>query len=158
MASGRRNTLKTELTRTLVSRTEVKVRFNEVDSLGIAWHGHYVRYFEDGREAFGDEYGLGYLDVYRNGLATPIVKLNCDYKRPLVYGDFIVIETTFIDSPAARIHFRYKIYKLGQPEVIAEGETTQVFLDVESRTLLLNNPPFYEDWKQRVFPTQAVGY
>ncbi|RZK36097.1 MAG: acyl-CoA thioesterase [Hymenobacter sp.] len=155
MASGRRNTLKNELARTLVSRTEVKVRFNEVDSLGIAWHGHYVRYFEDGREAFGDEYGLGYLDVYRSGLATPIVKLNCDYKRPLVYGDSIVIETTFIDSPAARIHFSYKIFKLGQPELIAEGETTQVFLDVASRALLLNNPPFFEDWKQRVFPASS---
>ena len=138
--------------RTLVARTEVQVRFSEVDSLGIAWHGHYVRYFEDGREAFGAAHGLGYLDVYRAGLVTPIVKLSCDYKRPLTYGDSVLIETTFTDSPAARIHFSYKIFKLGQPELVAEGETTQVFLDLDARTLLLNTPPFFEDWKQRMLP------
>jgi acyl-CoA thioester hydrolase len=152
MASGKRSLVRAEPTRTLVSRTEVPVRFNEVDSLGIAWHGHYVRYFEDGREAFGAEHGLGYLDVYRHGLVTPIVKLSCDYKRPLAYGDSILIETTFTDSPAARIHFSYKLYHLGRQELVAEGQTTQVFLELESRTLLLNTPPFFEDWKQRVLP------
>jgi len=152
MANGKRGLPKPEAFRTLVSRTETKVRFNEVDSLGIAWHGHYVRYFEDGREAFGDEFGLGYLDVYRNGLVTPIVRLSCDYKRPLVYGDSVLIETTFVDNPAARIHFSYKVYHLGRHELVAEGATTQVFLESESRTLLLNTPPFFEDWKQRMLP------
>lgn len=141
--------------RTLVSRTEVQVRFNEVDSLGIAWHGHYVRYFEDGREAFGAEHGLGYLDVYQNGLVTPIVNLNCNYKRPLTYGDSIVIETTFTDNPAARIHFSYKIYQSSRMELVAEGSTTQVFLELHSRTLLLNNPPFFDDWKKRVLPATS---
>lgn len=157
MASGRRGLPKAELARTLVSRTEVKVRFNEVDSLGIAWHGHYVRYFEDGREAFGAEHGLGYLDVYRAGLVTPIVKLSCDYKRPLAYGDSILIETTFVDSPAARIHFTYKLYQLGRHELVAEGETTQVFLDLATRTLLLNVPSFFEDWKQRMLPAPPIA-
>jgi len=130
----------------------VKVRFNEVDSLGIAWHGHYVKYFEDGREAFGAEHGLGYLDVYQNGLVTPIVSLTCNYKKPLNYGDSIVIETTYVDSPAAKIHFTYKIYQASRGELIAEGSTTQVFLDAESRLLLLNPPPFFENWKKRVLP------
>ncbi|RYY16709.1 MAG: acyl-CoA thioesterase [Cytophagaceae bacterium] len=138
--------------RTLVARTEVPVRFNEVDSLGIAWHGHYVRYFEDGREAFGAAHGLGYLDVYRAGLVTPIVQLTCDYKRPLAYGDSVRIETTFVDSPAARIHFTYRLYHAGSGELVAEGETTQVFLALDSRALLLNVPPFFEDWKQRRLP------
>lgn len=136
----------------LTTRTEVKIRFNEVDSLGIAWHGHYVRYFEDGREAFGAEHGLGYLDVYENGLVTPIVQLTCDYKRPLTYGDSILIETTYVDNLAARIHFDYKIYQLERRELVATGSTTQVFLDRHSRELLLSMPSFFEDWKQRALP------
>jgi acyl-CoA thioester hydrolase len=140
---------------TLVSHTTAKVRFNEVDSLGIAWHGHYVKYFEDGREAFGAEHGLGYLDVYHNGLVTPIVNLSCNYKRPLSYGDSILIETTFVDNPAARIHFSYKIYQLSRHELVAEGSTTQVFLDSQSRTLLLNTPAFFEEWKARVLTARS---
>ncbi len=44
---------------TLKSRIEVRVRFSEVDSLKMVWHGSYVKYMEDGREAFGREFGLG---------------------------------------------------------------------------------------------------
>jgi acyl-CoA thioester hydrolase len=52
--------------------TEIAVRFNEADPLGIVWHGHYVRYFEDGREAFGQAFGLSYLDIYKQGFTVPI--------------------------------------------------------------------------------------
>ncbi|HBK70039.1 MAG TPA: 4-hydroxybenzoyl-CoA thioesterase, partial [Flavobacteriaceae bacterium] len=26
--------------------SEIRVRFNETDPLGIVWHGHYITYFE----------------------------------------------------------------------------------------------------------------
>lgn len=48
----------------LTERFEQRVRFDEVDSLGIVWHGHYVKYLEDGREAWGRKYGLTYLGMY----------------------------------------------------------------------------------------------
>ena len=49
----------------LESESTFKVRFSEVDSMKIVWHGNYVHYFEDGREAFGKKYeGLSYLDMY----------------------------------------------------------------------------------------------
>ncbi len=31
----------------LVGKTSLRVRFSEVDSMQIVWHGEYVRYFED---------------------------------------------------------------------------------------------------------------
>ena len=61
----------------LVCKTEVLVRFNEADPLGIVWHGHYIRYFEDGREDFGKQFGIGYLDFYKNGLVIPVVNVDC---------------------------------------------------------------------------------
>ena len=67
----------------LQSFTEFKVKFNEVDALGIVWHGHYIRFFEDGREAFGEKHGLAYMDIYRNGFLAPVVNLHCDYKKSL---------------------------------------------------------------------------
>ena len=125
---------------------EVPVRFSEVDSLHIVWHGHYVRYFEDAREAFGRTYDLHYLDVYRKGFITPIVKLVCDYKKPLMYGDTAIVRITYIDTEAAKIMFRYEILKKGSSDVIATGETIQVFLDNE-KNLLLTVPEFFEEWK-----------
>ena len=49
----------------LTNRTTFRVRFSEIDSMQIVWHGEYVRYFEDGREAFGKQYGLDYMSIYR---------------------------------------------------------------------------------------------
>lgn len=40
----------TQHTPALTNRTTFKVRFSEIDSMQIVWHGEYVRYFEDGRK------------------------------------------------------------------------------------------------------------
>lgn len=126
--------------------TEVEVKFSEVDSLHIVWHGHYVRYFEDAREGFGKKYGLHYLEVYQKGFVMPIVKLNCDYKRPLVYGDTALVKITYIETEAAKVIFQYEIKKKDTQELIATGETIQVFLDT-NRNLCITVPDFLADWK-----------
>ena len=131
----------------LTNRTEVSVRFSEVDALGIVWHGHYLKFFEDGREAFGKQYKLGYLDIYKENLATPLVNINVDYKKTVKYGDSVIIETTFINSAAAKIIFHYKIYRASDNELVAKGESTQVFITLEHE-LFITLPPFFENWKR----------
>jgi acyl-CoA thioester hydrolase len=133
----------------LKSRTEIRVRFNEADPLGIVWHGHYIRYFEDGREDFGTTHGLGYLDVFKQGFVIPIVHVQCDFKRSLRYGDSVVIETHFIPCEAAKMKFTYRLFKASSNELVATGSSVQVFLEKESSTLQLTNPPFFEDWKKK---------
>ncbi len=130
-------------------QTEVTVRFNEADPLGIVWHGHYVRYFEDGREAFGKHYGISYLDVYREGFAVPIVSVHCDYKKPLRYGESVIVEVTYVDTPAAKLYFEYRMIEAATKELVATGSTTQVFVDVKTFQLHLTVPDFLEAWKQK---------
>lgn len=132
----------------LTVNTEVAVRFNEADPLGIVWHGHYVRYFEDGREAFGKKYGCGYLDFYRNGFIVPIVKIDCDYKKSLRYGDNVIIETTYLPLVAAKLHFTYRLFDAKTNELVAKGSTMQVFLDLENNSLQLATPVFFQQWKR----------
>lgn len=127
---------------------EIRVRFNETDPLGIVWHGHYITYFEDGREAFGRYHGISYLDVFDSGFSTPIVKSICEHKLSLRYGDVVRIKTTIVDTPAAKMIFRYKIFDTNN-EIACTGETIQVFLDKEGE-LMLTIPPFYEEWKRKV--------
>lgn len=133
----------------LTNRTEVLVRFNEADPLGIVWHGHYIRYFEDGREAFGKDHGLGYLDVYKQGFVTPIVSVKCDYKKSLRFGDRVIVETIYVPCEAAKINFNFRLYNADTGDLVAVGSSVQVFLDKEGSILQLNNPPFFEQWKQQ---------
>jgi acyl-CoA thioester hydrolase len=135
--------MKTEL----ICRTEIQVRFNEADPLGIVWHGHYIRYFEDGREAFGLMHGLDYLKVYKLGFIIPVVSVQCDFKRSLRYGDRVIVETKFVPSDAAKLKFNYCLFKAATGELVATGSSVQVFLDKENSVLQLANPPFFENWK-----------
>ena len=41
------------MARKLTASRPFEVRFSEVDSMNIVWHGSYPLYFEDAREAFG---------------------------------------------------------------------------------------------------------
>lgn len=125
------------------------VKFSEADPLGIVWHGHFIRYFEDGREAFGAAYGLRYLDLFRNDIVVPVVHIECDYRRILRYGHSIRLETTFLDTPAAKLLFNYTITDLATQEHIASGNSVQVFLNRNSLELMLNLPPFMEEWKNK---------
>jgi len=132
----------------LKDRKEIIVRFSEVDSMRIVWHGNYLKYFEDGRESFGLKYSLGYLDVYRHHVMIPIVRVNCDYKRPLEYGDIAIVETRFMPSEAAKIVFEYTIYRKRDNEIVATGSSIQVFLTPEGE-LLLTSPEFFTGWRKK---------
>lgn len=133
----------------LSHQTEVIVRFNEADPLGIVWHGHYLRYFEDGREAFGKLHGISYLDCYRHGLAVPIVSVHCDYSKPLRYGDTVLVHTTYIDTASAKLMFEYKIFEAKENTVVAKGSSIQVFVDAKTFELQLSLPSFFEEWKKK---------
>jgi acyl-CoA thioester hydrolase len=133
----------------LVNTTTFRVRFSEVDTLRIVWHGNYLKYFEDGRDAWGAQYGLDFVQVYeQHGLLAPLVSTDLKFKYPLRYGDVGLIETTFIDSVAAKAIFRYRIYDEHRTQLKVEGETVQVFTD-KDYNLQLYTPPFLEEWKAK---------
>lgn len=133
----------------LTNRTEIQVRFNEIDALQIVWHGEYVKYIEDGREAFGNQFEISYMDIRKAGFAAPIVKLDMDYKLSLTFNEQAIIETRYIPCEAAKIQFDYTIFRKKDLAVVAEASTTQVFTHLETGTLELNNPDFYSIWKEK---------
>jgi acyl-CoA thioester hydrolase len=133
----------------LFNQTEIPVRFNEADPLGVVWHGHYLRYFEDGREAFGKQFGLSYMDFYQHGLAVPVVSAHCDYKKPLRYGDVMIVKTTFEPLASAKLQFRYEIFEVKTEIILTTGFTTQVFVEAKTFELHLTIPAFFENWRKK---------
>ena len=132
----------------LINKSESRIRFNEVDSMGVLWHGNYIKLFEDGRESWGLEHGLHYLEVYRNKVFTPIVHTSINHKGMLKYGDTAIIETEFVDSPAAKIIYEYRIYNKSNNQLVATGKTIQVFTSLKQE-LILNSPEFFNEWKKQ---------
>jgi acyl-CoA thioester hydrolase len=130
-------------------RLEVKsrVRFEEVDSVGIVWHGRYSTYFEDARTALGDKYGVGYMDFLRNETLVPIKRLHIDYSIPLLYKDEMAIEAMMHWSEAARINYEF-IIRNNEGQVTTTGYTIQMMLDPQKKIRMIP-PPFYREFLQR---------
>lgn len=133
----------------LIIEKEIKVRFSEVDSMGVVWHGAYSKYFEDAREAFGDQFGLSYLFVFDNGYFTPLVSLEFKYKSLIRYGDAIKIIGKYIPTEAAKIIFEYEIINLTTQQIATTGKSIQAFLDLNYQ-LVLYPPSFYIQWKNKI--------
>lgn len=114
----------------------------------IVWHGNYVKYFEDGREAFGKQYEVGYMQIYDWGYMVPLVHIECNFKKFLKYEDSVIIETEYIPTEAAKIIFDFRLYRKSDNELVCDGRSIQVFLG-KNAELLLYLPEFYSDWKRK---------
>ena len=131
----------------LKAEKRIKIRFSEVDSMNIVWHGSYSLYFEDAREEFGKKYKLDYLYMFEKGFYAPLVELHFNFKRPLTYKDEAIIEISFRNNDSAKLIFDYTIFSDDKKEIIATGYSVQVFLD-RNYNLEWNTPDFIIEWKK----------
>lgn len=113
----------------------------------IVWHGNYALYFEDAREIFGAKYHLEYMHMFEMGFYAPLVDLRFRYKKAIKYEDKIKVIIKFHDTDAAKIMFDYEILNRETGELMATGQSTQVFLDL-NYNMVLEVPAFFIEWKK----------
>jgi acyl-CoA thioester hydrolase len=133
------------------------IRFSEVDSMNVVWHGSYMLYFEDARELFGEQYDLSYMGYVRHGYYAPMVEMNIQWKKPILYGMRPRIDIIYRPTVAAKVVFDYEIHDTADESLIATAHSVQVFMDLNYQ-LVLYSPKFYEEWQQRwkVFETLTI--
>jgi len=120
--------------------TMIQVRFYEVDAYGVVWHGHYVGWFEVGRNDLTERFHIGPLQLKEKNLLAPVVELNCEYKFPATYGESLIIQTTMERTEVAKLIFHYRVLSQGNGKVLATGSTTHVLTDLNGN-LLYRVPP-----------------
>lgn len=124
------------------------IRFSEVDSMNVVWHGSYALYLEDAREAFGAVYGLDYMTYFHHSCYAPIVEETIRYHKPLVYGMRPRIDITYKPTEAAKVIFDYEIRDTATDDLIATGHSVQAFIDTDYK-LILYSPDFYRQWQEK---------
>ena len=132
----------------LKASKEIEIRFSEVDSMGVVWHGSYPLYFEDAREEWGRIFGFGYMDMVEHDFYAPLVDLQFHYKRPILYGMRPRVDIIYRPTEAAKIIYDYEIYDTRDESLLTTGHSIQVFMD-KTYKLLWENPPFFEQWKKK---------
>ena len=119
--------------------TSINVRFNEVDSYRVAWHGHYVAWMEVGRAGLARTFGLDADQLVSLGYLAPVVHLELKYRKPARYGQELHIRTTARRTEAATMEFVCRILDT-DGSLCASGRTVHVLTDLND-TLQYRLPP-----------------
>jgi len=107
--------------------TQIRVRYSEIDRLGIAHNSHYLTWFEVSRTELLRSYGLTYDELEKTGFHFPLVEAGIKYLKPALYDDVLTVMSSVIRKPGAKVRIDYEITKDG--DTIATGFTEHAFVD-----------------------------
>lgn len=124
----------------LAAEIEVEVPFHDVDAMSVAWHGHYVKYFELARCALLRRFDYDYPQMEASGYLWPIVECHLKYVGPARYGQRLKVQARLLEWEN-RIKIGYLIRDTATGARLTKGYTTQVAVAAASGELQLVSPP-----------------
>ncbi|MEC7800678.1 MAG: thioesterase family protein [Verrucomicrobiota bacterium] len=113
--------------------TSIRVRYQETDKMGIAYHGNYFTWLEVARIHLLDSIGCPYKELEENGYFLPVIRCECEYKSPARFDDIIDVVVHFPALKQARVNLEYSLTK-GET-LIANAKTLHAFVDLSGRVI-----------------------
>lgn len=123
-----------------------KVHYYETDKMGITHHSNYIRWMEEARIDFLSQIGLNYAKMEEEGIVSPVVAVNCRYKRSTTFADEIAICVKAKEFKGVKLILEYTMKKLSDDSLVLEGTSEHCFLNEESRPINLKKefPHIYQ--------------
>lgn len=116
-------------------RTPIKVCFSDIDHAGIVYYPRFLHYFHLAMEEFfAEEFGIDYADIHHKyNLSFPTVRVECEFRRRLRYGDRIDMEVRVIRIGQSSITWGYRGYRSGdEGGLVVEGSNVTVCVEAEA--------------------------
>ena len=132
----------------LSDTVRVKVRFSEVDSIKMVWHGHYVEYMEDARESFCHKYRLDYMHIFNSGYLAPMFDMKMRYHHIATIDDVLLVTITYRQTKGAKLVFDYVVKRECDDTLIFTAESTQLFV-TRAGEFEPSSPAFFTEWKKK---------
>jgi acyl-CoA thioester hydrolase len=121
------------------SEIGVPVQFYDCDPLGVVWHGHYVRFFEQARSALMDSIDYGYQQMHDSGFAWPVIDLHVRYLKAIRLGQRLRVRATICEWEY-RLKILYEIRDAARADKLAKGHTIQVAVTMPGFEMQYNSP------------------
>lgn len=119
--------------------TTLTIPFHDVDSMGIVWHGHYVKYLEIARCNLLDSFAFGYKAMQASGYSWPVIDVRLRYVQPVRFEQTITIKATLAEWQN-RLKIDYVIRDAHSSQRLTKGYTVQVAVSPAGE-LCLESPP-----------------
>lgn len=127
-----------------------KVQYYETDRMGITHHSNYIRWMEEARADFLEKKGWPYERIEEEGIISPVISVDCRYKKPTTFADEVDIEVSVLEFNGVKLKIGY-VMKLGE-ETVCEGESMHCFLNKEGKPVKLSKvlPDFHDMFQNSI--------
>ncbi len=115
-----------------------KINYYETDKMGITHHSNYVRFMEEARINYLEEIGCGYDKWEKDGIISPVIGIECEYKRPTTFNDEIRIHVEITEYKRLKLTVSYTMYSTKTDEVVFVGKSHHCFVNAEGRPIALS--------------------
>jgi acyl-CoA thioester hydrolase len=132
----------------LLTEMEMVIPFHDVDSMGITWHGNYLRYFEVVRCQLLDKLGYNYRTMLESGYAWPIVDVQIKYVKSSTFDQKIKVIAAIVEWEN-RLRINYQIVDAYTNARITKGYTIQAAVEIATQGLCFVTP---EVFQQKIRP------
>lgn len=122
---------------------EVVIPFHDVDSMGITWHGNYLRYFEVARCQLLDLIDYGYRAMQDSGYSWPIVDLQIKYVQSSTFDQKVIIKAAIAEWEN-RLKINYQVLDAVTRKRITKGYTIQAAVDMQTQELCFVTPEIFQ--------------
>lgn len=123
----------------LSAEVEIEIPFFDVDPMAVAWHGHYVKYFEVARCAMLRKIDYDYPKMHASGYLFPVVELYLKYVNVARYGQLVVVAAELLEYEN-RLKIGYRIRDKATGERLTKGWSLQVAVDAKTSELQFVSP------------------
>jgi acyl-CoA thioester hydrolase len=124
----------------VTAEVDIKVPFHDVDLMAVAWHGHYLKYFEIARCALLDKIDYNYPQMRDSGYMWPVIDVRVRYIKPARFGQKLKV-SAFLVEIENRLKIEYVIRDADSQQRLSKGYTVQVAVTEDSQEMLLASPP-----------------
>lgn len=105
------------------------VQFYETDAMQIVHHSNYIRWFEEARIGWLSDLGYSYKRMEDEGISIPVLAVDCQYKKPLVFGDVAQIQVAVKAFTPLRFTMSYQIFNQATGDLTTVGSSQHCFIN-----------------------------
>ncbi len=105
---------------------EQRVRYSEIDKMGVAHNKNYFEWFEIARTEYCRQKKIPYKSIEDQGYYLVVVEAFCRYKRPLRYDETFLIRVFLKEISPKKAVFSYELVTRKEKKLIATGYTVHV--------------------------------
>lgn len=114
-----------------------EAKYYETDQMGIIHHSNYIRWMEEARIDMMEQMGYGYKFMEEQGVISPVLEVNCQYKNMVYFGDVVQIRAWVKEYSGVKLKVGYEMIRETDGVICTVAESSHCFLDKNGKILSL---------------------